>query len=155
MTHICVSRLTIIGSDNGLSSVRRQGIIWINTGLLSIGPLRTYFNVMRHCGYFVSASMCKANIIHVYGRWMWNGNHNVDNVGCLSHVIPAITDRNMFFLHRTYFGCPGVARTLANMVLTYFFQSHHQKGSPFKFLWLSMFTFMRSGSFGCRTVASY
>ena len=43
MTHICVSRLTIIGSDNGLSPDRRQAIIWTNAGLLLIGPLGTNF----------------------------------------------------------------------------------------------------------------
>ena len=44
VTHICVSKITIIGSDNGLSPDRCQAIIWTNAGLLSIGPLRTYFN---------------------------------------------------------------------------------------------------------------
>ena len=34
VTHICVSRLTIIGSDNGLSPDRRQAIIWTNAGIL-------------------------------------------------------------------------------------------------------------------------
>ena len=32
--HICVSTLTITGSDNGLSPGRRQAIIWTNAGLL-------------------------------------------------------------------------------------------------------------------------
>ena len=41
MTHICVSKLTIIGSDNGLSPGRRQAIIWTNAGMLLIRPLRT------------------------------------------------------------------------------------------------------------------
>ena len=41
VTHICVSKLTIIGSDNGLSPDRRQAIIWTNAGLLLIGPLGT------------------------------------------------------------------------------------------------------------------
>ena len=41
MTHICVSKLTMIGSDNGLSPGRRQAIIWTNTGILLIGPLGT------------------------------------------------------------------------------------------------------------------
>ena len=40
-THICVRKLTIIGSDNGLSPDRRQAIIWTNVGLLLIGPLGT------------------------------------------------------------------------------------------------------------------
>ena len=43
VTHICVSKLTIIRSDNGLSPDRRQAIIWTNTGLL-IGPLGTNFS---------------------------------------------------------------------------------------------------------------
>ena len=33
----------IIGSDNGLSPVRRQAIIWTNVGILLIGPLGTNF----------------------------------------------------------------------------------------------------------------
>ena len=38
--HICVSELTTIDSDNGLSPIRRQAIIWINAGILLIEPLR-------------------------------------------------------------------------------------------------------------------
>ena len=44
VTHICVSKLTIFGSDNGLSPGRHQAIIWTNAGLLLIGPLGTYFS---------------------------------------------------------------------------------------------------------------
>ena len=44
VTHMCVSKLTIIGSDNGLSPDRRQAIIWINAGILLIGPLGTNFS---------------------------------------------------------------------------------------------------------------
>ena len=44
VTHICVSKLTIISSDNGLSPDRRQAIIWTNAGILSIGPLGTNFS---------------------------------------------------------------------------------------------------------------
>ena len=42
--HICVGKLTIIGSDNGLSPQRRQAIIWTNAGILLIGPLETNFS---------------------------------------------------------------------------------------------------------------
>ena len=38
VTYICVGDLTIIGSDNGLSPVRRQAIIWTIVGMLLIGP---------------------------------------------------------------------------------------------------------------------
>ena len=44
MTHICVSKLTIIGSDNGLLPGRRQAIIWTNARMLLIGPLGTNFS---------------------------------------------------------------------------------------------------------------
>ena len=44
VTHICVVKLTIIGSDNGLSPGRRQAIIWTNAGILLIGPLGTNFS---------------------------------------------------------------------------------------------------------------
>ena len=44
MTHICVGKLTIIGSDNGLSPGRRQAIIWTNAEILLIGPLGTNFS---------------------------------------------------------------------------------------------------------------
>ena len=44
VTHICVCKLAIIGSDNGLSPRRRQAIIWTNAGILLIGPLGTNFS---------------------------------------------------------------------------------------------------------------
>ena len=44
VTHICVIKLSIIGSDNGLSPDRRQAIIWTNDGILLIGPLGANFN---------------------------------------------------------------------------------------------------------------
>ena len=44
MTHICVSELASIGSDNGLSPRRRQAIIRINAGILLIRTLGAQFN---------------------------------------------------------------------------------------------------------------
>ena len=44
MMHICISELTIIGSDNGLSPGRCQSIVWTNAGILLIGPLGTNFS---------------------------------------------------------------------------------------------------------------
>ena len=38
VTHISVSKLTIIGSDNGLAPSRRQAIILTNAGILLIEP---------------------------------------------------------------------------------------------------------------------
>ena len=44
VTHICVGKQTIIGSDNGLSPGRRQAIIWTIAGILLIGPSGTTFS---------------------------------------------------------------------------------------------------------------
>ena len=44
VTHICVSKLTIIGADNGLSPGRHQAIIWTNAGILLIRTSGTNFS---------------------------------------------------------------------------------------------------------------
>ena len=44
VTHICISKHTIIGSDNGLLPGRHQAIIWTNAGILLIGTLGTNFS---------------------------------------------------------------------------------------------------------------
>ena len=44
VTHICVGKLTIIGSDNGLAPGRRQAIIRTNAGISLIGPWGTNFS---------------------------------------------------------------------------------------------------------------
>ena len=44
MTHICVNKLTSIGSDNGLLPGRHQAIIWTNAGILLIRTLQTIFS---------------------------------------------------------------------------------------------------------------
>ena len=44
VTHICVGKLTNIGSDMGLSPGRREAIIWTNARILLIGPLETNFS---------------------------------------------------------------------------------------------------------------
>ena len=73
---MCVGKLTITDSDNGLWPGRRQAIIWTNAGISLIGPLGTQFSeilIETHIfslkkihmkmssgkgGHFVSASMC-------------------------------------------------------------------------------------------------
>ena len=42
--HQCISKVTNIGSDNGLSSSRHLAIIWINAEILLIRPLGTNSN---------------------------------------------------------------------------------------------------------------
>ena len=68
--HMCVSKLSIIGSDNGLSTGRRQAIICTNVGILLIGPsnlgeilIKIHVFPLQICrrensDHFVSASVC-------------------------------------------------------------------------------------------------
>ena len=42
--YIYIANLTIIGSDNGMSSGQHQAIIWTNAGILLIEPLGTNFS---------------------------------------------------------------------------------------------------------------
>ena len=58
--HICIGKLTIIDSDNGLSPRRREAIIWTNAGILLIGPLDTNSNeiLIGIQTFTFSASMC-------------------------------------------------------------------------------------------------
>ena len=44
VTHICVSKLNIIRSANGLSPGWSLAIIWTNAGILLVGPLGTNFS---------------------------------------------------------------------------------------------------------------
>ena len=46
VTHICVIKLTIIDSDNGLVPGLPQAIIWTSAGILLIGLLVTNFSEM-------------------------------------------------------------------------------------------------------------
>ena len=44
VTHICISKLTIFDSDNGLSLGRCQAIIWTSAEILLIGSIGTNFS---------------------------------------------------------------------------------------------------------------
>ena len=67
VTHISVSKPAIIGSDNGLSTGRRQAIIGTNAGILLIGPLGTNFseNVIETCIF----SCKKMHLEMSPGKW--------------------------------------------------------------------------------------
>ena len=67
VTHICVSDLTIIGSDNGLSPDQRQAIIWTNAGILLIRPLGTNFSKNSNGIQIISLNKMHLNILSV--KW--------------------------------------------------------------------------------------
>ena len=63
VTHICVSKLTIIGSDNGLSPGRCQVIIWTNAGILLIWTLGTNFSKIH------ASSFTKMHLKRPSAKW--------------------------------------------------------------------------------------
>ena len=64
-THIWVSKLIIIGSDNGLSPDRRQAIIWTNAEILLIGPLGTNASEIE----IHTLSFTKMHLRISFGKW--------------------------------------------------------------------------------------
>ena len=65
--HICVSKLTITVSDNGLSPDRRQAIIWTNAGILLIRTLGTNFSEIL--GVVHSFSFSKMHLKMSSAKW--------------------------------------------------------------------------------------
>ena len=67
VTHICVSYLTIIGWNNGLSPGRRQAIILTNAGIVLIGPLGT--NISEILIEILTFSFKKMHFKMSSGKW--------------------------------------------------------------------------------------
>ena len=74
MTHICMCKLSIIGSDNGLSPGRRQAIIRTNAGILVIGSLWATLNesLIEMCKFsfkkiHFKMSFCRPQCV----KWYW------------------------------------------------------------------------------------
>ena len=67
VTHICVSKLTTIGSDNDLSPGRRQAINWTSAGILLIGTLGTNFSEIL--SEIRALSFKKMELKMSYAKW--------------------------------------------------------------------------------------
>ena len=76
MTHICIGKLTIIGSDNGLLPGRHQAIIGTNAGILLIGPLGTNLSEI-----LIGIQTFSLKKIH-FKYCVWNGVHFVSASMC-------------------------------------------------------------------------
>ena len=77
VTHLCVSKLTSIASDNGLSPGRRQAIIWNNAGILLIGHFRNklQWNFNRNSNIFIQENafesvVCETAAILSRPQWV-------------------------------------------------------------------------------------
>ena len=67
VTHICVSKLTIVGSDNGLLPDWFQTIIWTSVAILLIGPLETNFSEILI--EILTLSFKKMHLKKSSGKW--------------------------------------------------------------------------------------
>ena len=103
MTHICISKLTITGSGNGLLFDRRQVIIWTNVKILFTGPLGT--NLWEILIKILAFSFEKVHLNMASGKWraccLGLNRANVRGAagsGDLWLRLPLTTDN--FLLHR-------------------------------------------------------
>ena len=71
VTQLCVSELTIIGSNNGLSPGRRQAIIWTNAGILLIRTSGTNFRWNQVKSIHFRSRKC------IWKCHLWNGDNFV------------------------------------------------------------------------------
>ena len=74
MTHICVSKVTIIGSDNGLWPGWRQAHIWTNAGKLLIGHFQINALESAICAMAVILSQPQCGFIQSipFKTWSWS-----------------------------------------------------------------------------------
>ena len=114
--HICVSKLNIIASDNGLSPGQHQAIIWTNAGILLIKPSGTNFseiliriqifsftknvleNVVCKMAFILCRSQCvKSSVSMVFidldnalsNYWIHNNRTNIFHFKNMKHSPPA------------------------------------------------------------------
>ena len=88
VTHICISRLIIIGSDNGLSPGWCQAIIWTNAGILLIRTLTTNFSEILSEIHAFSFKKMHLKIL------LWNGS-DLSRPQCINPSYAAIVWGNM------------------------------------------------------------
>ena len=64
MTHICISKRTIIGSDSDLPLGRRQAIIWTNAGILLIRN-KFQWNLKRNSYIFIQETLFENVVLEI------------------------------------------------------------------------------------------
>ena len=66
LTHISISKLSNIGSNNGLAPGRHQAIIWTNDAILLIGPSGTNFSeIHRNSNIFIQENAFEIVVCHL------------------------------------------------------------------------------------------
>ena len=130
VTHICVNKLTLIGSDNGLSPGRRQAIIRTNAGILLIGPLGTNFSeILSEIHTFSFKKMhlktssskrrpfCLGLNVLIRFMFLWNAIIT-DILGCIPRICSHIYLHWIFDLQVRMLGSAEMVRLLYSSWLT-------------------------------------
>ena len=103
VTHICVGKQTIIGSDNGLSPGRRQAIIWTNAGILLIGPFRTNFSEISIKIITFSFTKMRLNVSSAKWHPFCLGLNVLTMARCIARpsaaMILTMKDKHVLFCH--------------------------------------------------------
>ena len=84
MTHVCVSKLTIIGSDNGLSPGRHQAIIWTNSGVFLIRSVGTNVKEISIEIHILSFKKTLLKISSVKWRPFCSGGYELSSLSNIS-----------------------------------------------------------------------
>ena len=73
VTHICISKLPAIGSDNILLPGQRQAIIWTNAWTLLIGPLwpKLQWNFNCNSNIFIQENAFESVVCEMAAMWSW------------------------------------------------------------------------------------
>ena len=123
VTHICVSRLTITGSDNGLAPGRRQATIWTNVGILLIGPLGTNFS--ENLFEILTFSFTKMRLEVSSAKWRpFCLGLNVLNLGRLVTIYGAIDSTN---IGSDNVLMPNDTKSLRESLMTFFCRLVHRE----------------------------
>ena len=107
--HICVSRITNIGSDNGLSPGRRQAIFWINAEILLIEPFGTNFSEIFMAIHTFSFKKMHLNMSSGKWRTFCLGlNVLCCHVGYLINIWLSCTSHMILLLSYLHWGPPSI-----------------------------------------------
>ena len=100
VTHICVSKLTIISLDNGLSPSRRLFIIWTSAGILLIRTLGTNFNEIL--GEINSFSFSKMLLKMLSAKWRLLGQVLNESMKLQTHLNFNLNMPTLFSFWKTH-----------------------------------------------------
>ena len=121
--HICVSKLTILDSDNGLSPGRHQYIIWTNTGIYLIGPIGTNFSEIKIQNFSFMKLLLKMSSGECQPFCPWGGE-----LSCILTIPQQMKSKSPFYMWRIHsFYCSSVELWVLRSLLRskpWIFESH-------------------------------